>query len=152
MYSLEILSCKEIESYILGELFSKIINSGFIIFLNGALGTGKTTISRGIIHGLLNSSDISVKSPTFSIVELYKKNNMYIYHFDLYRLKTYDDLYYIGFSDYFKYGYVFILEWAEKFVNLLPKPHLIVNINILDGKSRFISLKSNYINLKKLFG
>ena len=152
MYSLKILLNNENDSYVFGKLVANIISLKFIVFLNGNLGSGKTVISSGIIHGLLDNYNIFIKSPTFSIVEVYKKIELSIYHFDLYRLNTVDDLYSIGFKDYLKNNYIFILEWPEKFTYFLPNPHLVINIYILNIQVRYLILKSNYINLKKLFG
>lgn len=152
MYSLKILLNNENDSYVFGKLVANIISLKFIVFLNGNLGSGKTVISSGIIHGLLDNYNIFIKSPTFSIVEVYKKIELSIYHFDLYRLNTVDDLYSIGFKDYLRNNYIFILEWPEKFTYFLPNPHLVINIYILNIQVRYLILKSNYINLKKLFG
>lgn len=150
MYSLKFLLDSEVKAYNFGKLISNIISHNFVIFLNGELGTGKTTISRGLIRGFLGNN-FFVKSPTFSIVELYSKNNIYIYHIDLYRLKNFNDLVSIGFNDFFNKNYIIIFEWANKFLLNLPKPHLVINIYILNNGIRLLNLESNYINLKSLF-
>ena len=148
MYSFKLFLNSEKEIYNFGKLFSNIIDNGFVLFLNGDLGVGKTTFSRGLIQGILNV-DYTIKSPTFSIIELYIKNDVFIYHIDLYRLKSFSELVNIGFNDYFKKKYIFIFEWADKFVINLPEPNLIIYMYFFCIKRKFF-LKSNYIDLKSL--
>lgn len=96
-----------------------------VIAFFGGLGMGKTTLTRAIAKAL--GSDDEVSSPTFAIVNEYKgKYN--IYHFDMYRITSWDDLYSTGFFDYLDTG-VLIIEWSENIENALPEGCVRINIS-----------------------
>ena len=114
MIKIKTFSSKETET--LGENFSKKLNGTEIIALYGDLGAGKTHFTKGICKGLQSKDNIS--SPTFSIVNEY--NGKYkIYHFDMYRIKTIDDLYSTGFFDCIDNG-IIVIEWSENIEYILP--------------------------------
>ena len=98
-----------------------------VIAYFGGLGMGKTTLTRGIVGGL--GGDDVVSSPTFAIVNEYRaKYN--VYHFDMYRISGWDDLYSTGFFDYLDTG-VIIIEWSENIENALPEN--VIKIEIEKG-------------------
>lgn len=100
----------------IGEGLAKSLKGTEVIALFGGLGMGKTALTTGIARGL-GSSD-SVSSPTFALVnEYHGKYN--VYHFDMYRISSWDDLYSIGFFDYLDTG-VLVIEWSENIENALP--------------------------------
>lgn len=86
---------------------------------SGELGAGKTTIIRAMLKSLGVQS--AIKSPTFSLVESYTRNNLCIHHFDLYRIEHEDELEYLGFRDYFTKDSICCIEWAENAGNALSK-------------------------------
>ena len=105
------------------------LNGNEVIAFFGGLGMGKTAFTRGICKGL-GFSD-GVQSPTFSLVNQYDAKYT-VYHFDMYRINTYDDLYSTGFFDYLDTG-VLIIEWSENIENALPDDY--IRIKISQGES-----------------
>lgn len=96
-----------------------------VIYLQGNLGSGKTTLTRGFLHALGYKE--KVKSPTFTLVESYNLNGQNIYHFDLYRLKDPSELEYIGIRDYLNNG-VLLIEWPEYAPEHIPPADLVCSI------------------------
>jgi tRNA threonylcarbamoyladenosine biosynthesis protein TsaE len=103
-----------------GHDFAAGLKAGDVIALNGDLGAGKTHFVKGLAAGLGAAS--AVTSPTFTLIHEYLGGRLPLFHFDLYRLDTADDLLRIGLDDYLDAGGVLAIEWAEKFPALLP-PH-----------------------------
>ncbi len=104
----------------LGQRMAKLLRPGDVVFLQGELGAGKTTLARGILQGLGYQDHI--KSPTYTIVEPYQIDNTSVYHFDLYRINTPEELLDMGIEDYFNKASLVLIEWPEKASVLLPKP------------------------------
>ena len=98
-----------------------------LILLNGDLGAGKTTISRGILTGLGHLG--AVKSPTYTIVEPYDLEIGKVFHFDLYRLMDQEELHDIGFNDYLSEAQLCMVEWPDKGGSLVPKADISLQIN-----------------------
>ena len=116
------------------------IDSPLLILLNGDLGAGKTTISRGILQGLGHQG--AVKSPTYTLVEPYQLAIGKIYHFDLYRLIDPEELEHIGFSDYLSEAKLCIIQWPENGGSYIPLPDLSIGIQ-LNGSGRQVTLDSS---------
>lgn len=110
-----------------------------IFAFHGEMGAGKTTFIKTICQCLQVTDTVS--SPTFAIVnEYFTSTRESIYHFDLYRIKSWTELLEIGYEDYFYSGSYCLLEWPEKIVNLLPEETIHIHIEVsADGQKRTIT-------------
>ncbi len=104
---------------------AKKINTGAVIAFFGGLGMGKTAFSRGFVKGRGVVAEVS--SPTFSLVNEYGGQPP-IYHFDMYRVESWDDLYATGFFEYIDMGAILLVEWSENIENALPEDAVRVEI------------------------
>ncbi len=102
------------------------LNKGDVIVLSGDLGSGKTKFTEGFLSYFGLENEIS--SPTFTIVNEYKKDNINIYHFDVYRLEDSSEFYEIGGEEYFEKG-ICIIEWGELIEDALPKKYIKIDFS-----------------------
>ena len=109
----------------LGERIASKLKGMEVIALFGGLGMGKTAFTRGLARGL--GADDVVSSPTFALVNEYS-GRVPVYHFDMYRVTSWDDLYSTGFFDYLDTG-VLIIEWSENIEGALPENALRITIS-----------------------
>jgi tRNA threonylcarbamoyladenosine biosynthesis protein TsaE len=114
-----------------GARIARVTQGHGLIFLEGNLGMGKTTLSRGIIRGLGHLG--AVKSPTFTLVEPYEIGDIRAFHFDLYRLVDPEELEFLGIRDYFEDDAMCLIEWPDKGAGFLPKPDLTITISPQDS-------------------
>ena len=145
-----------IETIKIGKQLGKLIKNYHeqinTIHLQGDLGSGKTTISKGIMEGIGYSG--LVKSPTFAIVEVYDSAELTIFHFDLYRLNSEKELLEIGFQDYLdQQNSISIFEWPQNGGSTLPPPCIEISLNSDENNqnSRLINIrfKNNLNELQK---
>lgn len=99
---------------------------GTVIALIGDLGTGKTTLTKSIAKGL--GIDDVITSPTFNIVREYDTGRLPLYHFDVYRIGDIEEMYELGYEEYFYGSGVCVVEWADLIEELLPEDAVIIRI------------------------
>jgi tRNA threonylcarbamoyladenosine biosynthesis protein TsaE len=106
--------------------------------LKGELGSGKTLFTHGLAAGL--ESDAAVTSPTFTIVHEYKSGRLPIYHFDFFRLENRESAVRLGLEDYFFSDGVSVIEWADRFPELIPEQARWISFEIKSERQRIITL------------
>ena len=121
----------------IGEQLAKKLKSGDIVALYGELGAGKTAFVRGLAHGL--GISMRVSSPTFTIVNEYIGDTP-LFHFDMYRLSSADELFEIGWEDYLVRGGICAVEWSENVAGAFPPETIYVTIDKTGDNSRRISI------------
>lgn len=110
----------------IGFLLGESISQPQVVAMFGELGAGKTAFTRGFAKGMGIDSDVS--SPTFALVNEYRGKDKTLYHFDMYRISGWDDLYSTGYFDYLDEGAVLIIEWSENIEAVLPENCIRVEI------------------------
>ncbi len=128
----------EASTLALGADLGRALAPGLTIWLQGNLGAGKTTLTRGLLRELGFVG--RVKSPTYTVVELYSFPRFNLYHFDLYRFAEPDEWEDAGFRDYFNPTSICLVEWPDKGGGLLPPPDVTVELDFresgdVDGRS-----------------
>ncbi len=124
----------------IGKALGEKINDGVVVAFIGGLGMGKTCFTRGLALGL-GSTD-TVTSPTFALVNEYLSGRLPLYHFDMYRVSGWEDLYSTGFFDYIEQGGVLACEWSENIENALPENTVFVEFERLSDTERKITIKN----------
>lgn len=119
-----------------GIKLGKIIKPGDVVALFGGLGAGKTAFTGGLVKGL--GIDVQVYSPTYAIVNEYKGNYQTVYHYDMYRINGWDDLYSTGYFDNVDTDAVLVIEWSENIENALPENSIYVSIEKTDNENERI--------------
>ena len=133
---------KNLGQEIAKEIVKRKDKSAFIVFLDGDLGTGKTTLVKEIIFAL--GIKEKVKSPTFTIIEPYELNDKNIYHIDLYRINDPSELEIIGLREYLNESEAIIfIEWPEKSFGFLKKFDLKISLKHSSEKERICKIELN---------
>ena len=132
-----IISKSEAETEAAGERFARTLPDGAVVALYGDLGAGKTAFVRGMVRGL--GIDARVSSPTFTIVNEYLGARE-LYHFDMYRLGSSDELFDIGWEDYLSRGGVCAVEWSENVEAALEGDQICVRIEKTGDAERVITI------------
>ena len=132
------LTNSPLETEYIGQALGKVLNSGAVIAYEGDLGAGKTALTRGLARGL--GCTESVTSPTYTVVNEYLTGRLPLFHFDMYRLHSADDLWDIGWEDYLERGGVCAVEWSEN-VRDAMEDAITVRIEKTGDESRRITIE-----------
>lgn len=117
----------------LGERLAAGLKGGQVLALFGSMGMGKTAFTRGLARGLGVSGEVS--SPTFALVHEHS-GKIPLYHFDMFRVDSWDDLYSTGFFDYLESGGVLVIEWSENIEGALPEDAVRITISQGEGENQ----------------
>ena len=134
---MRILTQSPEETEKLGERVSAVLRGGEVLALFGPMGMGKTAFTRGIAKGLGVKEGVS--SPTFALVHEYA-GRIPIYHFDMFRVTSWDDLYSTGFFDYLETEGILVIEWSENIENALPAGTITVSFEQTGENERVINI------------
>jgi len=117
--------------------FLELKGRASVISFSGAMGAGKTTFIQALCRNL--GIEVEVNSPTFSLVnEYFTPDGESIFHFDLYRIESPEELFDMGYEEYFYSGSLCLIEWPEKASSLIPEDALQVRIQVGENDARFI--------------
>ncbi len=136
----EYISHSPEETEAIGEALGRTLQGGEVIAYRGGLGLGKTCFTRGLARGLGFTGNVT--SPTFALVQEYTGGRFPLYHFDLYRISTIEDLDTTGFFEYLDTGGVLAVEWSENFTAVLPENTVTVSFERLDDTGRKITVEN----------
>lgn len=126
----------------LGFKLAKSLKGGEVVAFRGGLGMGKTCFTRGLARGLGFKGDVT--SPTFALINEYIGGRLPLYHFDMYRISGWEDLYSTGFFDYIEQNGVIAAEWSENIENALPESTVTVTFVRLGDNKREITVNGAY--------
>jgi len=133
----------QVDSAQLPEIAEQILNNignQRILALSGKMGAGKTTLIKAFCQ-VLGVTD-AVNSPTFALVNEYATiHKEPVYHFDFYRIQTIEEVFDIGYEEYFYSGYFCFIEWPEMIMELLPESYVYLSIEITEGNKRLITYR-----------
>ena len=124
----------------LGVALASVLTPRLQIWLEGNLGMGKTTLTRGVLRGLGHEG--KVKSPTYTLIEPYVVSRLDLYHFDFYRFNSPDEYLDAGLDEYFEGEGVCMVEWPDKALPHLPSPDVEIRLEAREN-GRFVEISGN---------
>lgn len=135
----EVITHSAEETTAWGREFAKRLQPPVLVLLSGELGSGKTTLTKGIVAGLHAATEDEVTSPTFTLLHEYGSGQK-VFHGDLYRIENFHDFETLGLEDAFASPGVIILEWSENFPLKAPWPQLRLRLEHAGGDTRRITV------------
>jgi tRNA threonylcarbamoyladenosine biosynthesis protein TsaE len=137
-----LLSSSSEETSAFGATLAAHLAPGTIVCLEGDLGTGKTTLAKGIIRTLTHLDESCIQSPTFIFLNLYPVSLYSLCHFDLYRMRSTQEFIDRGFLDYFDPHAISVIEWPCRIAELLPKEALCIHMSHVHDTERLITISA----------
>jgi tRNA threonylcarbamoyladenosine biosynthesis protein TsaE len=128
-------------THALGARLAEVVRPGMSVHLSGALGSGKTTLARGLIRALGLAR--RVKSPSYTLVEPYEDSRLSLYHFDLFRFHDPQEWWDAGFRECFNERSICLVEWPERAAELLPPPDLRAGLSTPEGDGRDVAIHAD---------
>ncbi|HVA93864.1 MAG TPA: tRNA (adenosine(37)-N6)-threonylcarbamoyltransferase complex ATPase subunit type 1 TsaE [Candidatus Dormibacteraeota bacterium] len=135
----EIVTRSSEETIAKGREIAEKLRAPVLVLLSGDLGSGKTTLSKGIISGLGAAREEEVTSPTFTLVHVFH-NHCKVYHVDLYRVENFQDLESLGLEDALGENAIVIIEWSERFTFRTDWPRVEIRLEHAGGDARRIAI------------
>jgi len=148
MKLIEIITQSQRETMQLGSRLAKLLKAGDIVCLYGDLGTGKTTLVKGMAKGL-KINEAHVHSPTFVLMNLYE-GRIPLFHFDFYRLDDIEQIGMIGYDEFLYDNGIAVVEWAEKLKSLTPKEYLHIQLKHRNEDQRVIKMSARGKRYKEI--
>ena len=136
----ELTTCGPEQTQALGKALGAAAGAGDVFLLEGSLGAGKTCLIQGILWGL--GGEEYARSPTFVLMAEYQAR-LTLYHIDLYRLDSIDEIEELGLDEYLRGQGVCVVEWADRGRGLFPEGHMSIRLEVLDEDTRRISLAAD---------
>ena len=136
----EYRTATEEDTTALGEQLAREFATGDVVLLIGNLGAGKTTLAKGIVRGLTGVSTDEVSSPTFTLIHEYGEQPK-VYHIDLYRLDTPEEVAALGLDDLFETG-ICLIEWGERFRDMMPERRVEIDLDTQESETRQIRVSN----------
>ena len=132
------ISSSPAETEAIARRLAEDLVAGSMLALKGELGSGKTLFTQGLVAGL--QSDAAVTSPTFTIVHEYHGGRLPVYHFDFFRLENRESAIRLGLEDYFFSDGISVIEWADRFLELIPEQARWISFEIKSECQRIITI------------
>ena len=145
----EIISASVQQTWDIARSIGEKLKKGDVLALSGELGSGKTCFTGGLARGLGVDEKYPITSPTFTLINEYPARYR-LYHFDVYRIKNYEEFENLGYEEYIGSEGVVVIEWAEKIAERLPVHAVLIQFEYVDENKRKIIIKGPESRLKEL--
>lgn len=137
------------ETVRLGQRLGAFLSDGDVVALVGELGSGKTWFTKGLALGLGVSPETVITSPSFTLVNEYEGRNTF-YHMDFYRLESLSELLSAGLEEYLYREGIVVMEWADRWPEILPEKRVLVEFVIIDDQRRKITFSGHHARAVKI--
>lgn len=134
------VTASDLETIEIGRMIARTLPTKVCVLLIGNLGAGKTTLAKGIIHGLGVAEPEEVASPTYTLIHEYGEGR--VYHVDLYRLDKPEQVATLGLEDIFDRDAVVLVEWGERFPELMPTARIEIRLSAIGINERQVEIKT----------